>query len=217
MESEHFKSTELRCHHCDREGVQRELLDVLEALRAKAGPLKVNSAYRCPKHPVEARKPKAGFHAQGLAADLVPLAMPLRAFYDVIRSEPRIKGIGVDHAAGYIHVDVRQAAAPVLWVYRNGRAVVVTDLFQEVAMADQMRFRVTPEQIEAARAKLAKAGFPMSGESGAIEKDGYRIEYTLAEGELILRVEAKPCIVPMWLVMSRIRSALAKEGIAKQT
>ncbi len=106
---------------------------MLESLRAKAGPLKVNSAYRCPQHPVEARKPKPGFHARGLAADLVPLAMPLRAYYDVVRAEPRIKGIGVDRAAGYIHVDVRETAEPLLWVYRNGRAVVTTDPFQEVA------------------------------------------------------------------------------------
>jgi hypothetical protein len=133
MESEHFKSAELGCRHCGREGVRRELLDVLEALRAKTGPLKVNSAYRCPQHPVEARKPKPGFHAKGLAADLVSLKVSLRAFYAVVRAEPRIKGIGVDHAAGYIHVDVRQAAQPAIWVYRNGRAVVTTDPFLEVA------------------------------------------------------------------------------------
>jgi hypothetical protein len=132
MESEHFKSSELRCRHCGREGVRRELLDVLEALRAQAGPLKVNSAYRCLNHPVEARKPKPGLHARGLAADLVPLATSLRAFYDVIRSEPRIKGIGVDHAPRYIHVDAREASKPVFWVYRNGRAVVTLDPFLEV-------------------------------------------------------------------------------------
>ncbi|MBE0660330.1 MAG: peptidase M15 [Bryobacteraceae bacterium] len=131
MELEHFKSAELRCRHCGREGVRRELLDVLEALRAKAGPLKVNSAYRCPQHPVEARKTKPGYHAQGPAADLVPIAMPLRAFYEVVRAAPRIKGIGVDHAAGYIHVDVREAAAPVRWIYLNGRAAVAADPFQE--------------------------------------------------------------------------------------
>jgi len=28
-------------------------------------------------------------------------------------------------------------------------------------MADQMKFRVTPEQIEAAKAKLAGSGFPI--------------------------------------------------------
>jgi uncharacterized protein YcbK (DUF882 family) len=115
MESEHFKSAELRCRHCCREGVRRELLDVLEALRERAGPLRVNWAYRCPNHPAEACKPKPGYHARGLAADLVPLAVPLRDFYDVVRAEPRIKGIGVDHTAGYIHVDVREAAAPVFW------------------------------------------------------------------------------------------------------
>lgn len=131
MESEHFKSAELGCRHCGRQGVRRELLDVLEALRAKAGPIKVNSAYRCSKHRVEARKPKPGFHARGLAADLVPLAMSLRALYDVVRAEPRIKGIGVDLAAGYIHVDVREATQPVFWVYQNGRAVATTDPFQE--------------------------------------------------------------------------------------
>jgi len=57
----------------------------------------------------------------------------LRAFYEVVRAEPRIKGIGVDHVGGYIHIDVREATAPVLWVYRNGRAVVATDPFQEAS------------------------------------------------------------------------------------
>ena len=132
MESEHFKSAELRCRHCGREGVRQELLDVLEALRAKAGPLKVNSAYRCANHPVELRKLKPGYHARGLAADLVPLATSLRAFYYVVRAESRVKGIGVDHAAGYIHVDIRDSAASVLWVYLNGKPVVTADPFQEV-------------------------------------------------------------------------------------
>lgn len=84
-------------------------------------------------------------------------------------------------------------------------------------MADQMKFRVTPEQVEAARSKLAEAGFPIIGESGAVEKDGYRIGYSLADGVLVLEVQAKPRIVPMWAVKSRIRSALSSEGISQQT
>jgi hypothetical protein len=79
-------------------------------------------------------------------------------------------------------------------------------------MADQMKFRVTAEQIEAAKAKLAEAGFPITGESGAIEKDGYRIGYTLSDGLLILQVLAKPRLVPMMAVKARIRSALTGEG-----
>jgi len=82
-------------------------------------------------------------------------------------------------------------------------------------MADQMKFRVTPEQVEAARAKLAETGFPISGDSGAVEKDGYRIGYSLVGGVLILEVLAKPRFVPMIAVKARIRSMLAKKGIQK--
>jgi hypothetical protein len=80
-------------------------------------------------------------------------------------------------------------------------------------MADQMKFRVTPEQIEAARSKLAEAGFPITGESGAIEKDGYRIGYSLSDKILTLQVLAKPRLVPMIAVRARIRSMLAMRGI----
>ena len=135
MESTRFKAAELRCHHCGREGVRRELLDVLESLRAKAGPIRVNSAYLCPQHPIEAPKPKPGYHVRGIAADLVPLGISLRAFHEIVRSELRIKGIGVDRTAGYVHVDLREAVEPVYWVYRNGLAVVTPDPFHEVANA----------------------------------------------------------------------------------
>lgn len=80
-------------------------------------------------------------------------------------------------------------------------------------MADQMKFRVTLEQVEAARAKLAEAGFSISGDSGAVEKDGYRIGYSLVGGVLILDVLAKPRFVPMVAVKARVRSLLAEEGI----
>lgn len=82
-------------------------------------------------------------------------------------------------------------------------------------MADQMKFRVTPEQIESAKAKLAEAGFPISGDSGAVEKDGCRIGYSLADGALILKVLAKPRFVPMIAVKAKIRSLLAGEGISE--
>jgi hypothetical protein len=133
MESEHSKSDGFRCRHCGREDVQWELLDVLEALCAKAGPLKETSALRFSLHPVEVRKPKPGFHARGLAADLVLLAMRLQSFYRVVQAEPRINGIAVDHTAGYIHVDVREAVTQELWTYRNGPAVLTTAPFREVA------------------------------------------------------------------------------------
>lgn len=55
-----------------------------------------------------------------------------------------------------------------------------------------MKFRGTPEQVKAARAraKLAEAGFPIFGESRAIEENGYRIGYWLSDGVLIMEVLA---------------------------
>lgn len=79
-------------------------------------------------------------------------------------------------------------------------------------MADQMRFRVTPEQAESAGPKLAEAGFPISGDSGAVEKGGYSIAYALTERVLLLDVLAKPRFVPMMAVKAKIRSVLAGEG-----
>jgi len=82
-------------------------------------------------------------------------------------------------------------------------------------MPDRMKFAVTPAQVEAARSRLAEAGFPISGDPGAIEKDGYRIGYALAEGLLLLEVLAKPRFVPLIAVKARIRSMLAGQGISE--
>ena len=63
------------------------------------------------------------------------LGVSLRAFYEIMLQEPLNKGIGVEHAAGCIHVDIRQSASPVLWVYNNRVPAVTADPFQEVVSA----------------------------------------------------------------------------------
>ena len=82
-------------------------------------------------------------------------------------------------------------------------------------MAEKLKFAVTPAQVEAARSRLAEAGFPISGDSGAIEKDGYRIGYALTDAGLLLEVLAKPRFVPLIAVKARIRSMLAGQGISE--
>lgn len=79
-------------------------------------------------------------------------------------------------------------------------------------MAGQMKCRRTPERVEAARSKLAEAGFPISGDSGAVERDGCRIGHSLVEGGLILEVLAKPRLVPMSFISGKIRNVLAAIG-----
>ena len=46
-------------------------------------------------------------------------------------------------------------------------------------MADRMEFALTPAQIGVARAKLAEAGFNLVGDTGVLQKDGYRIGYAV--------------------------------------
>ncbi len=123
----HFTQKELACRHCGVSGVKPELVEVLDALREKAGPLQVNSGYRCPKHPVEAKKLAPGFHSKGLAADLHPVRISLREFYKIVLADARVMGIGVDRAGGYIHVDIGERPARTQWVYRHGKAVVVAN------------------------------------------------------------------------------------------
>jgi uncharacterized protein YcbK (DUF882 family) len=129
IESKHFKAKELRCKHCGRGGVKAELLEVLEDLRAKAGPIVINSGYRCASHPIEAAKLKPGYHFHGLAADIRATQCDLKRLYEFCRQDERIKGIGVDHQGWYIHIDLREAVVPVTWKYVDGRAVVVADPF----------------------------------------------------------------------------------------
>lgn len=84
-------------------------------------------------------------------------------------------------------------------------------------MADQMKFAVTAAQIGVARAKLAEAGFNLAGDTGVLQKDGYRIGYAVEQGRLILDLLAKPRFVPMMVVKARIRSVLPRECIFEQT
>lgn len=82
-------------------------------------------------------------------------------------------------------------------------------------MADRMKFAVTPTQIRGARAKLAEAGFNLAGDTGVLQKDGYRIGYAVEQGWLILDLLAKPRFVPVMVVKAKIRLMLAGEGISE--
>jgi hypothetical protein len=82
-------------------------------------------------------------------------------------------------------------------------------------MADRMKFAVTAAQIGVARARLAEAGFNLAGDTGVLQKDGYRIGYAVEEGRLILDLLAKPRFVPLMVVKAKIRSMLAGEGMTE--
>lgn len=118
--SKNFKSSELACSCCNSEQVQQWALDKLQTVRdAVNRPLSITSAYRCSKHPVEAKKiesgKKPGTHNQGLAFDVYVSNGLERAEIVIAGLSSGATGIGVDK--NFIHLDWRDSD-PVMWVYK---------------------------------------------------------------------------------------------------
>jgi len=70
--SPYFTKEEMRCQcGCHQDGMSDTFMNRLTSLREDWGqPMVVNSAYRCPNHPIEARKARPGAHASGRAVDI---------------------------------------------------------------------------------------------------------------------------------------------------
>ena len=67
----YFTPEELRCSCCDQDGMNEAFMDKVSELREQLGfPFIVTSAYRCVKHPIEARKNSPGAHTTGRAIDI---------------------------------------------------------------------------------------------------------------------------------------------------
>lgn len=118
--AKYFSAAELRCkcEHC--KGVQphqcpSDALGALDELRAAYGsPLSLNSAYRCPKHPVEASKPKPGTHGQGIAFDIRVTDGAMA--YQIMQIAFAQGWNGIALGNGFVHVD-RRETTPVTWKY----------------------------------------------------------------------------------------------------
>lgn len=70
-----FSHAELRCKcgRCGSTGAEMDpaFMDLLQRLRTAYGkPMRLSSAYRCPAHPVEAKKAAPGEHCTGKAVDV---------------------------------------------------------------------------------------------------------------------------------------------------
>jgi zinc D-Ala-D-Ala carboxypeptidase len=116
--SNHFNKSEMICKHC---GAYKEmdpaLLKGLDTLRDIINqPLVLNSAYRCPKHPLEVNKKTKGQHTMCKAADIrIPNTITKKVFLILILRIPEFKGIGLPTHSNYIHVDTRNK--PARWGY----------------------------------------------------------------------------------------------------
>jgi zinc D-Ala-D-Ala carboxypeptidase len=116
-----FKASEFRCSHCQADGVKEELIAKLQAMRTEYGkPMKITSGYRCPQHPIEAKKTSPGAHALGLAADIGVEGAEAHKILSLAFTHG-FTGVGVQQkgTGRFIHVDIRngELPGPTVWSY----------------------------------------------------------------------------------------------------
>jgi uncharacterized protein YcbK (DUF882 family) len=72
MEMNYFSDDELRCQcGCGQLKFDPVVRQALNAIRKKYGkPMIVTSGYRCPAHPIEAKKAHPGEHTTGMCVDI---------------------------------------------------------------------------------------------------------------------------------------------------
>jgi zinc D-Ala-D-Ala carboxypeptidase len=116
-----FKAKEFQCSHCGADGIKEAVLVKLQAMRNDYGkPMRITSGYRCPQHPVEAKKTAPGAHALGLAADIGVEGAEAHRILNLAFMHG-FTGIGVQQkgTGRFIHVDVRngELPGPAVWSY----------------------------------------------------------------------------------------------------
>ena len=118
--SANFSEKELRCkcEHCQLQKpnkCQQKAVDALQAIRSEYGkPLTITSAYRCERHPVEAKKQKPGTHNQGVAFDIAIPWGHERGVLTDLAIKHGFKGLGF--ANSFLHIDMRKDF--MTWTYK---------------------------------------------------------------------------------------------------
>lgn len=115
--SPHFRKTEFDCNHCGKYGetISKELLTVLEDVRAKFGTVVVNSGVRCRTHNTNVGGAHNSRHLVG-NADAADIVCPstsvsnLRSY--LLKKYPDRYGIGKYDS--FVHIDVRPGG-PARW------------------------------------------------------------------------------------------------------
>jgi len=115
-----FSKKEFDCTHCGENQMTPEFMSKLQALRMKYGkPMRITSGYRCPEHPIEAKKAKPGAHSSGCACDV---GVEGQDAYQLLKLafELGFTGIGVQQKGNgrFIHLDILdQPPRPNVWSY----------------------------------------------------------------------------------------------------
>ena len=119
-----FSKEEMTCQcGCGTEAMDEQFMEALTALRAAwEKPMTVTSGYRCPNHPIEAKKARPGTHSTGRAVDLAIEGEEALDLLTLILIHD-FTGIGVQQKGSYrfLHIDnlLREEGwpRPTIWSY----------------------------------------------------------------------------------------------------
>ncbi len=119
-----FGPDEFRCQ-CGCLAVEMDpaFIAALQRIRDEFGPMKITSGYRCPQHPIEAKKHAPGAHSTGQAADISASGSRALHLLRVALSHDDIQGVGVNqrgaHSRRIIHLDTvtEKLPRPTIWTY----------------------------------------------------------------------------------------------------
>tara|TARA_R110000824_G_scaffold100184_1_gene238198 strand:+ start:7261 stop:7653 length:393 start_codon:yes stop_codon:yes gene_type:complete len=118
-----FSPSEFQCKCCKtigNEHTARHLAWELQRIRDLVGPLKINSAYRCPKHNKKVGGAFQSLHLESMAADLVSAEVTPDKLQDTIlglMEHNRIPNGGLGRYNTFTHYDIR--LTPARWDHRS--------------------------------------------------------------------------------------------------
>ena len=103
-----FSESEFRCSHCGAVDMKPEFLERLQHLRSVFNKsMRISSGYRCPQHPIEAKKTELGPHTTGLACDVAVEGADAHRLLG-LAIQLGFKGIGVQQKGQgrFLHLDL---------------------------------------------------------------------------------------------------------------
>ncbi len=116
-----FGRDEFACSHCGDEEMDAEFVQALQELRTAYGkPLTITSGYRCPAHPIEAKKRSGpGTHASGKACDISVSRADAVRLLRYAMMDGRYTGYGIQqkNSGRFIHLDTTTTNRPTIWSY----------------------------------------------------------------------------------------------------
>ena len=122
---EFFTPDEFACRcGCGQNEIDPEFVQWLDSIRRRLGwPFVVTSGYRCPEHPIEAKKAQPGAHATGVAADIHCFGEKAHELIELALVEG-VRGLGVNQRGDidgrFIHLDLSddgKRPRPWVWSY----------------------------------------------------------------------------------------------------